>query len=55
MKKRVWTIVAVIVIIAVIIGACVFGYVSGQNAVSYNHIDVYNRQPPKNGFMLFLL
>ena len=28
MKKRVWTIVAVIVIIAVIIGACIFGYVS---------------------------
>ena len=31
MNKRTWIIVAVIVIIAVIAGACIFGYLSGQN------------------------
>ena len=30
MKKRVWTIIAIIVILAVIAAACVFGYLSGQ-------------------------
>lgn len=31
MNKRTWIIVAVIVIIAVIAGACIFGYLSGQS------------------------
>lgn len=30
MKKRAWIVIAVIAIIVVIIGACIFGYVSGQ-------------------------
>lgn len=30
MKKRAWIVIAVIAMIVVIIGACIFGYVSGQ-------------------------